>query len=395
MSTKKVQEVSIISWNARSLLHSKAGLRRKKLAYLQKIAHSTQLLCLQETHGTQAEIEAFFERHFPRHLAFVAAGRVRGAGGNVVLIDKEVGGERSGYTHQIFAGGRAHRVAAEGEGCFSAIWNIHNYDIPLTEVNHITRKIIEDRNRSLAAPDCASTWVVGDWNFRAAGEETNSFAAPTTAVRNAPIAAPTASHAAAWNKALDLLIDFYNPLPTHFVAASNAATRIDRVYAALPPWGLPSSASSAGPMGDPRDLDDRGLSDHAPVRVAIGSRQRHASSLQPIHKDIIALPRYRALHDILSPVCEDRAQSWLRAAGGPQNGYEGSSKARQRRSDGGDHRQHSRGRNGVEIACARNMARRHSYCPAPHQHLRLRRRPRHSQRRKDRAVEPSSFRRYG
>ena len=46
------------SWNARGLLTTDFGLRRRKLAYLGRLVQATSVIGVQETHGTYADMEA-------------------------------------------------------------------------------------------------------------------------------------------------------------------------------------------------------------------------------------------------------------------------------------------------------------------------------------------------
>lgn len=80
----------MVSWNARALITSKKGPRRKKVLFLKKLLAKHHTIALQEMHGTAEEI-----RRAIRHVAkdfwlFHTGGPDRGTGGAAFLLHKDL-----------------------------------------------------------------------------------------------------------------------------------------------------------------------------------------------------------------------------------------------------------------------------------------------------------------
>ena len=69
-------------------------------------------------------------------------------------------------------------------------------------------------------------------------------------------------------------------------------SRIDRIYLAAPRWFLVQSEQRFSCLADALDLNERCVSDHAPVAVTTGPRLRMQTTSQPIQPHIFKHPRF-------------------------------------------------------------------------------------------------------
>ena len=72
-------------------------------------------------------------------------------------------------------------------------------------------------------------------------------------------------HAEAWEAALAPFTELHQPADTHFGFSAGACSRIDRIYATIPPWALLQLNPLATVYSDPQHLYEQKISDRAPV----------------------------------------------------------------------------------------------------------------------------------
>ena len=96
------------------------------------------------------------------------------------------------------------------------------------------------------------------------------------------------------------MVELQQTAPTHYSPSELTCSRIDRIYTTTPGWILTNVQCSAGLLAQPRELHEKGISDHAPVSSSVSIKHRQPKELQPIPRFIAESEHFKKRHDELA-----------------------------------------------------------------------------------------------
>jgi len=167
-------------------------------------------------------------------------------------------------------------VASEGKE--TVFWNFHNFDVSAEEYRGTAALMEEDERRCRADPRCTFVVFLGDFNFLAPGDSYRYL--------NKPEAAPEAGSDRPGQIVLGRILgrttDVGPGLPSHYFATSFSLSRIDRIHLCAPSWYLRKVRLQTRAHERPEVLHQRGLSDHCPVGLAVGTKRRKPAAIRRI-----------------------------------------------------------------------------------------------------------------
>jgi hypothetical protein len=95
------------------------------------------------------------------------------------------------------------------------------------------------------------------------------------------------------------MVELQQTAPTHYSPSKLTCSRIDRIYTTTPGWILTNLQCSASLLEHPRELHEKGISDHGPVSTSISLKRRLPRELQPIPRFIAESDHFKKRHDEL------------------------------------------------------------------------------------------------
>ena len=95
-------------------------------------------------------------------------------------------------------------------------------------------------------------------------------------------------------------MEMKQPHPIQYSQASDALTRIDRVYTSFPGWMRVNLQCRYMLLAGPLALNNGGISDHAPLVVEVFRTAPRAPSLQPLSAEIVNSERFKVVHDAIA-----------------------------------------------------------------------------------------------
>ena len=136
-------------------------------------------------------------------------------------------------------------------------------------------------------------FVGGDVNLMESSEFAYSYSSPSSTTQEEHAAPAARPHQQKWNKLFDALIELHQEDPTHYNAANDTATRIDRGFIATPIWGMLQASLQGATLDDPKKLKQAGVSDHAPTVHIFAKSQPRAARHLPIPSFVTSHPSFR------------------------------------------------------------------------------------------------------
>ena len=313
---KSAPRFSVVTWNARALLTRSVRKRRAKLQVLDRVLHSGDAVLLQELHGTEEEAAlALFRYKADWHIE-LNVGLDRSTGGTAVLIRRSILKANATIMNDTVVSGRVQRTEICAVDERLVLWNIHNEKMMANITKETAERLRRDVNDASQDPMKRVVWCAGDWNFLAPGDSQMSIASPTRCTSAADISTPARCNQKVWQDVLDLMVEFQQLAPTHFTPSSLMCSRIDRIYTSMPGWILTTVRTGASLLLQPRELHEKGISDHAPVTAFMSYRGRLPKELQPIPRHIAECEHFKKRHDALVAEADLRSlppvQRWER-----------------------------------------------------------------------------------
>ena len=162
-----------------------------------------------------------------------------------------------------------------------------------------TTTLRRDMDESIKDPVSRGLWCAGDWNFLAPGESQMSISSPSRCTSAADVSAPSRGNQKTWQEVLNLMVELQQTAPTHYSPSKFTCSRIDRIYTTTPGWILTNVQCSACLLAQPRELHEKGISDHALVSTSTSLKRRLPKELQPIPKVIVESEHFKKRHDEL------------------------------------------------------------------------------------------------
>ena len=294
---------SIVTWNLRGLLCANLKLRARKLQALLQISKSHSVVCLQEVHGSHEKISIAFSRFQSLFHVFISAPEVDqvcdtavgvegniscSAGGNVMLLlrDHFRGWE---FAHTSLVTGRAHFIHAKHIGIYNTIstyyHNIHNHDLTMGQVRHVTSHVSLHVNLSKSEPQLTATVVTGDFNIPPSGEIPLPLDNPHRLVDLDPSMVPAAQRntrrfQAIWEEMFAKLTEIRSSEHTHINISALTTNTLDRIFHTVSHSALLCLDHSVGVHDPPASWYARNVSDHAP-RFWTFSFKKPRGSMKP------------------------------------------------------------------------------------------------------------------
>ena len=268
-------------------------MRIQKIQKFKLLCKQSTILSLQETHATLHEFSAALAESL-REFAYFASACPDNpcAGGVATCVKKHEYPPDATFDFQDLIPGRVIGLKI----CFAGktIWhlNAHNFDFSLSDLGALCRWLSTAGAAASADPDNVAALAAGDWNFD------DVYRAAQRLLPNAA-SAPT-KHSATNSRALGRALEAYTEVrskeATHYNAANETLSHLDRQYACIPAWIFTHCYVSAQVLDDPTALSQRGISDHAPVAFAISVKKPSEHRACAIPNIICTDPRYKRLH---------------------------------------------------------------------------------------------------
>ena len=155
----------LCSWNARGLLTRRAALRRQKLQQLRELLTNNDIVLLQGTHGTKAELST---AALDVSSTFHIFGRDSRCNGMVTPLVRKTWAEGCSLTYHEAIDGRLSFLYMERDERKLVIANLHlaKLDTP-TEAPRVGRLLEEERKVAAASRHTRLFCLLGDLNFEA------------------------------------------------------------------------------------------------------------------------------------------------------------------------------------------------------------------------------------
>ena len=153
--------MTVTTFNGRGILDVRRVERQTKLTFMTEVALNSDIVFLQELHGTEEEFETAAPHILLSHRMFVNPG----TGGTAILVRRTWLGEQSGVDPQNVVTGRVQRLVINRGGRRCVLWCVHNFGMSGAEVDEIVLSMHADMNEALLDPTRTAVFIAGDWNF--------------------------------------------------------------------------------------------------------------------------------------------------------------------------------------------------------------------------------------
>ena len=161
----------IYTWNARALICVDPSTQARKMNIIDKILKHAAVLCLQEVHGTEAELKQIFNKYKNTHALHYTFFHDASAGGNVTLIRFNAFPKGAVFPDPVvLATGRAitSEVILSDKSlnqCHINVLNIHNESIEDTDFDSILSWTKRSGRLASLHPEKYVVIAAGDFNF--------------------------------------------------------------------------------------------------------------------------------------------------------------------------------------------------------------------------------------
>ena len=275
--------------------HHEPELRARKRGFLRRLLGQANLVCMQESHGSDSAIRDWLS-HEAKHFSFFPSFCRDSDSGGVITVIRSSLLLGSRVLSSPLVPGRVLRTSVSRDECKWAIYNVHNHGISDSDLSSVIDAFAADIQVAKNHPSSVTVAVMGDFNFRAPSEGCMRLGDLSS---SAPNAVGNRAQATKWQSALDLLVEIQQQSPTHFAAGSHSMTRLDRVYVSIPPYMLRMMSAKCTVSCCPRRLHDKRLSDRAPVVCALSPRPLVSADTRPIPTFVFKLPGFVSIHNAL------------------------------------------------------------------------------------------------
>ena len=222
------------TWNTSAFFHHDPVLRKRKRGFLSRLLGQANIVCLQETHGSDSDIrDPLF--HDCKHFSFFPSFCTNSDSGGVITIVRSSLLLGSTVSSSSVVPGRVLSTCVTKGQRNWVIYNVHNHGISDPDLASVIEVLSADSLLARSHPEVVTVSVLGDFNFCAPSEGRLKIATPECAVSSV-----VACRAAVrrWQSALSQLVEIQQGSPTHCCAGSRSMTRLDRVYVSIPPYVL-------------------------------------------------------------------------------------------------------------------------------------------------------------
>ena len=283
------------TWNSRALFHHDPTTRSRKRGFLSRLLGQANVVCLQESHGSDSDIRDSLT-HEAKHFSFFPSFCSDSDSGGVITVIRSSLLLGSTLSSTPLVPGRVLRTCITRGQCKWVIYNVHNHGISGPDLASVVEAMSADISAARSLPDACTVAVLGDFNFPAPAEGRLRLETPAS---SAPSAAYSCAAVRSWQSALSKLVEIQQCSPTHYCSASHSMSRLDRVYVSIPPYLLTMMSAKCTVTSCPRWSHDKRLSDHAPVACVFSPRSSVHPDSQPIPEFIFKLPGFASIHNAL------------------------------------------------------------------------------------------------
>ena len=198
------------------------------------------IVCLQEVHGFWELLQACLRRELTEWHCVHNFHADAGTASCITLVIHSFAAADD-ITSSSLVEGRILRTMVGNKGNALYIWNVHNFGLSATQISFTCDEIRKDIESAKILPHAEAAFILGDWDFSAAGELPLSVSRPThisesSHLKKAIVAVRPGQ--SGFSRLLDRLVELKQPHPTHYSQASDALSRLDRAYTSLPGWML-------------------------------------------------------------------------------------------------------------------------------------------------------------
>ena len=258
----------------------------------------TSILCLQETHGSCADIDLYLSDLKSRFLIFhspfldptflggvdpmldseknfdfdPAGNKVVKATGGVITLVSTNSASAEQCIFEVIIPGKATRLAITARGKVSVTFNIHNEKLSPGQFLRLEQNILKDTALALASPHNFTVNVVGDINVPPPGSEKRKLdspaAVPTSAGPPAVVAAELLSsrpYYQRWAHIFSGLTEIATDAHTHITTESLTTDTLDRIFTSFPKSAGNVLKQTATVLNSPMFYLAKKISDHAPL----------------------------------------------------------------------------------------------------------------------------------
>jgi len=298
--------LKVVQWNGRGICLSDPAARDRSGKFVRTLSTQAHILCFEEVHGHRKEVLFQFRQWLPDWKFWASTVQRNdgssnfGAGGVLIAVGPGIARQAIAYSPQYLVQGRCLALAIKFPHSLSLnVVALHNFDLTLPQVNAVGRFLERASAEDLVDPLSRMSILVGDFNFLAEGEQRFRIGRPAPALSLArPM--PVGTQQRRWMQVLSSWTELAQPLPTHYSASSQSASRIDRGWISCPSNQIVNMDISSSTVGAPEDYEAAGLSDHAPVVFIVTSRCFSPPRPRPLAKFICRDPKFAEMVDIIS-----------------------------------------------------------------------------------------------
>ena len=279
---------SMVSWNARALLARDGHkFRLKQQFFHAHLINKYSIICIQEVHGTPADISLYMHPYSNTHRYWFSPGPDSATGGILIIISNEVlAMADADPIFQTHATGRIAHLFLSFDFGQLWIWNFHDFGVS-SEDSKLASNIFKEQLR-LSSLDPLRNILVATGDFNRSRNDNRFYIDP---LDQAAYAASPSLHSQnrsqnsrVWDSLFDQMVEIETHEHTHYSAEGHYENAIDRIF-----WTFPSWASRLINISKPTSLPAhsmhmKGLSDHSPVGFIVtphSSTPPHADASPP------------------------------------------------------------------------------------------------------------------
>lgn len=283
--------ICVTTWNCRALLTHDPALFKKKWCIVDAAIRDSDVVVLQEVHGSAGEMQALARRVASTHTAFSSAGVPESAGGILIFV-RVRWCESAQVEEAVIVLGRILGVRSVAEATTLAVLGVHNYNVSAGAIT-VAQRWISD---TTARHPGVVLFATGDWNF----DESDDGVITTTG-RGDTTSHRARREQARWLRALRNLTSLSHGLPTRAAITETAdsvavsQSSLDRTYTSLPPTTLAFTdvRCRVAPVGAVlRQGCAAPPSDHAMVRTTLAVKLQPCLANRPIPSWVTRHPLY-------------------------------------------------------------------------------------------------------
>ena len=244
-----------------------------KFHTLEKNLKNHDIVCLQETKGTQSLINKHF-RKLSRTFWVVPnlSPRSVNEGGLITLVSKSSCPLEEYISHTVMVPGRVSRVLIQGAEGRQIVYNTHNQEFTNAQMDIVCKSILNDLS------DCSTDTLrnnliaCGDFNIPSVAGRYFDYARPIpVACTDAGLEHHPRFHGVKGRLGKVLkdkrFVEVEPMAPTRYNHLNNTGSTIDRIFINTAPCFLKLCRWSSSILQDPKKLYTNGISDHGFVQA--------------------------------------------------------------------------------------------------------------------------------